>query len=175
MLPQPPHDIVIRKALPDDAAILARAEREIAKTPGRLASRPDELKDEAFREKILALAKIEAALYVVMEMNESIVGHAVLEPHKLASTSHVVSLTIAIHEGHQGRGYGKLLMRHLVEWAKANPKVEKFELQVRSKNRHAIRLYESFGFKEEGRKIRRLKYGPGDYQDDIYMALWVAD
>jgi len=36
-----------------------------------------------------------------------------------------------------------------------------------------IRLYERLGFIEEGRETKRLKDGPDDYQDDIYMAQWV--
>ena len=61
----------------------------------------------------------------------------------------------------------------LIDWARAHPGIEKFELQVRSSNARAIKLYEGLGFVEEGRKTRRLKYGPNDYQDDVYMALWV--
>ena len=167
-------NIVIRKAKPEDAPTLAKAEREIAITPGRLASHPNELKDENFREKIIALSKIETGLYVVVEEEGVIVGHALLDPHNLAATSHVVSLTIAIHEGHQGKGLGKKLMQYLIEWTKGHPKIEKFELQVRSSNLRAINLYRSLGFLEEGRKTKRLKYGPNEYLDDIYMALWVG-
>jgi ribosomal protein S18 acetylase RimI-like enzyme len=169
-----PQNLIIRKATPEDASTLAEAEREIARIPGRLASRPEELKDEALREKILSLSGHDSALYVVVEQNGRIVGHAVLEPHKLAATSHVVFLTIAIHEGHQGMGIGKALLRYLIEWARANPRIEKFELQVRSSNLRAIKLYEGLGFVEEGRKTKRIKYGPDDYQDDVYMALWVG-
>jgi putative acetyltransferase len=169
-----PHELVIRKATPDDAAILAEAERVVARVPGRLASRPEELKDEAFVEKIVALSRNDSALYVVVEHEGRIVGHAILEPHKLATTSHVVFLTIVVHEGHQGMGIGKVLMRYLIDWARANPKIEKFELQVRSSNVRAIRLYERLGFVEEGRKTRQIKYGPNDYQDNVYMALWVG-
>jgi putative acetyltransferase len=164
----------IREAVPDDAPILAAAEREIAIMPGRLASRPEELLDENFREKIIALSQDESGLYLVIETEGEIVGHAFLEPHKLAATSHVVSLTIAIHEGCQGKGYGRALMQKLIDWTKAHPRIEKFELQVRSGNQKAIALYKSFGFIEEGRKIKRLKYGPNKYLDDIYMALWVG-
>jgi RimJ/RimL family protein N-acetyltransferase len=166
--------VTFRNAMPEDAPILAEAEREIAKTPGRLASSPNELKDEHFREKIIALSSIETGLYVVIEEDGAIVGHAVLDPHKLASTAHVVSLTIAIHEGHQGKGLGKKLMQYLIEWTKNHPKIEKFELQVRSSNTRAINLYKSLGFAEEGRKTKRLKYGPNEYLDDVYMALWVG-
>ena len=101
-------------------------------------------------------------------------GHAILEPHKLASTSHVVALTIVIHEGYQGNGIGRTLMRYLIDWAKANPKIEKIELHVRSSNVRAIHLYTSLGFIEEGRKTRQIKYGANDYQDNVYMALWVG-
>lgn len=164
----------IRAARVDDAPILAAAERQVARVPGRLASRPEELRDESFRDRIAQLADNEAALYVVVEGEQGIVGHAVVEPHKLANVSHVVFLTIVIHEGHQGQGLGRRLMEHVIAWARANPRVEKFELQVRSSNTRAIRLYQSLGFVEEGRKTRRLKYGAGDYQDDVYMAMWVG-
>lgn len=65
-------------------------------------------------------------------------------------------------------------MNELVSWARANPRVEKIELQVRSSNAGAIALYRSLGFVEEGRKTRRLKLGPNEYIDDVYMALWVG-
>ena len=167
-------EVVIRKARPDEAPALAEAERVIARTPGQLASRPEELRDEDFKQKIVALSQSETGLYVVAEQDGTLVGHAILDPLKLAVTAHVVVLTIAIHEGYQGRGFGRKLMAHLISWARANPKIEKFELQVRSSNERAVSLYKSLGFIEEGRKTRRLKYGPGSYMDDIYMALWVG-
>jgi putative acetyltransferase len=167
--------MIIRRARPEDAPILAAAEREIAKTPGQLASKPEELRDEWFLEKIIALSEEAAGVYLVVEQDKKIAGHAFLERHKLTSLSHVVTLTMAIHEGHQGQGFGKALMRRLIEWAKANPEIEKFELQVRSGNTRAIALYKSFGFVEEGRKIKRIKYAPNYYVDDVYMALWVGD
>jgi putative acetyltransferase len=81
---------------------------------------------------------------------------------------------IAVHEGHQRQGVGRALMNSLLRWARSNPRVEKVELQVRSSNEPAIALYRSLGFVEEGRKTRRLKIGPNEYLDDVYMALWVG-
>ena len=166
--------MTIRNASPNEASILAAAEREIARTPGRLASAPHELNDESFSDKIIALTNMDNAKFVVIEENESIIGHAIVEPHKLQSTSHVVNLTIVIHEGHQGKGHGKMLMNYLIDWAKAHPKIEKFELHVRSSNTRAIKLYESLGFVEEGRKTKQVKYSADNYQDNVYMAMWVG-
>jgi putative acetyltransferase len=162
----------IREARPEDAPRLAAAERAIARVPGRLASSPDEIDDDAVRKKILDLD--DRGIYLVAEQAGTIVGHAFLESLSLAATSHVVRLTIAVHEGHQRRGVGRTLMNELLRWARSNPRVKKVELQVRSSNERAIALYRSLGFVEEGRKTRRLKIGPNDYLDDVYMALWVG-
>jgi ribosomal protein S18 acetylase RimI-like enzyme len=154
--------------------VLAAAERAIAKVPGLLASRPDEIDDDAVREMIVALDGRGRGNYLVAESAGAVVGHAFLEPLPLAVTAHVVRLTIAVHEGHQERGIGRALMNELLDWARSNPRVEKVELQVRSSNERAIALYRSLGFVEEGRKTRRLKIGPNQYIDDVYMALWVG-
>ena len=164
----------IRKARPDDAPLLAAAERAIASVPGRLASRPDEIHDDAVQKVIVDLNERGRGHYLVAEHAGTIVGHALLESLPLAVTSHVVRLTIAVHEGHQRRGVGRALMNALLFWARSNPRVEKVELQVRSSNEPAIAPYRSLGFVEEGRKTRRLKLGPDEYLDDVYMSLWVG-
>jgi len=164
----------IRKARPEDAPLLAKAERAIASVPGKLASRPDEIDDDAVRRKILELDERGCGIHLVAEHAGAVVGHAFLEALSLAATSHVVRLTIAVHEGHQRQGVGRALMNEVLHWSRSNPRVEKVELQVRSANDPAIALYRSLGFIEEGRKTRRLKIGPNEYLDDVYMALWVG-
>lgn len=164
----------IREARREDAPLLAAAERAIASVPGKLASSPDEIEDDAVRSKILHLEDRDHGIYLVAERAGTVVGHAFLESLSLAATAHVVRLTIAVHEGHRRRGVGSALMNELLRWARSNPRVEKVELQVRSSNDPAIALYRSLGFVEEGRKTRRLKIGSNAYLDDIYMALWVG-
>ncbi|WP_437916386.1 GNAT family N-acetyltransferase [Sorangium sp. So ce302] len=164
----------IREARPEDARLLAAAERAIASVPGKLASRPDEIVDDDLRKKIVDLDARSGGIYLVAERAGTVVGHAFLEPLSLAATSHVVRLMIAVHQGHQRQGVGRALMNALLRWARSNPRVEKVELQVRSSNEPAIALYRSLGFVEEGRKTRRLKIGPNEYLDDVYMALWVG-
>jgi ribosomal protein S18 acetylase RimI-like enzyme len=173
-MPHATPESVIRDARAEDAIVLAAAEREIAKIPGRLASRPHELKDEAFLAKVDALARSESGIYVVLESNGNIVGHALLDPLRLEVTAHVVVLTIAIHEGQQGKGFGKLLLSHLIDWARSNAGIEKVMLHVRSSNEVAIGLYKKAGFSLDGVSARQIKLGPNTNLDNIAMSMWVG-
>jgi RimJ/RimL family protein N-acetyltransferase len=162
----------IRRARPDDAATLAKAEQTLARTPGRLVSRPHELKAENFRRSIEELRT--AGLYVVAEEGGLVVGHALLVPMPLEAIAHVFRLTIMVHEGHQGRGVGTALMKHLMDWARRDPRCLKIELGVRSVNTRAIRLYKKLGFKLEGRLKKRLRMPDGTFIDDLLMG-WLPD
>lgn len=164
----------IRRARREDAPLLAASERAIASVPGKLASLPDEIDEDALAKKILDLQDGVGGIFLVAEDAGAVIGHGLLDPLPLRATAHVVRLTIAVHEGHQHQGVGRALMNELLSWARSNPRVEKVELQVRSSNEPAIWLYRSLGFVEEGRKTRRLKIGPDQYLDDVYMALWVG-
>lgn len=59
--------IIIRRAHPDDAGQLYRAEYSTSQQPGLLISRPNELSIEAFSEKIDWLTS--AGLYLIAEMD----------------------------------------------------------------------------------------------------------
>jgi len=73
----------------------------------------------------------------------------------------------------RGKGIGTTLLQTLIEWAGANPLIEKVGLAVFANNEQAIRLYRKLGFVEEGRRPREMKLGPGQYVDDIMMYRFV--
>lgn len=160
--------LTLRPARPADAATLADAEREVARVPGRLVSRPHELRMEAFEAKIGALA--ERGRYVVAEQEGRIVGHALLDPLGLEAIAHVFRLTIVVHPGNERRGIGRALMQDLLDWAARSPEVGKVELAVRATNQAAIALYRQMGFVEEGRLAGRIRLPDGTRVDDLLMA-----
>lgn len=162
-------NLTIRQARLEDAGVLANAEREIARTPGFLASRPHEIVDARFPARITD----PLGRFLVAEVDGAIVGHGLLEPLALEVTRHVVQLTLAVNLGWQGQGIGRALLTALLEWARAAPHVERVELRVRSGNAAAIALYEKLGFVEEGRLKNRIKLGPDQYVDDVCMGLAV--
>ena len=165
----PSQEIAIRKARIEDAPVLCAAEQEIARTPGLLVSQPDELSPRAFAATIAALAN-GGGCYLVAEDGGRIVGHAMLEPMSLRAVSHVFRLTIVVHSGHWRRGIGTLMMKALTAWATEAPAAHKIELSVRSSNEPAKRLYEKFGFVEEGRLRNRIRLADGGFVDDVTMA-----
>ncbi len=90
----------------------------------------------------------------VMHREETLTGYGVMSV--AAGESHVLNL--CVRPECQGRGYGGMLLEHLLRMA-ARFRAEVVLLEVRPSNRAAVRLYLSKGFSEVG--VRR-KYYPGD-------------
>lgn len=164
--------MIIREARVEDAPVVAAAERETARTPGLLVSRPHELELKVFEQKIADITKI--GRYIVADNDGRVVGHALLDPMPLDAISHVFRLTIVVHPGFLGQGVGTSLMRDLMDWAQQTPRVGKIELLVRATNERAIHLYSKLGFVEEGRFRNRVRLPDGELVDDIAMA-WFLD
>lgn len=163
----------IREARVEDAPALVKAEKEIAKMPGFLISRPSELIQELFEATIIECNVDHSGKYLVAEKDQKILAHGFLLPLGLKAISHVASLTIVVHEGFQGEGIGKAITQDLINWAKKSDKIEKIQLHVRESNEKAIGLYKKLGFTEEGRWLKRVKISDDYYLDDILMGLWV--
>jgi putative acetyltransferase len=161
--------IGVRSARVDDAATLCAAEQAIARTPGLLISRPEELHPRTFAALIEKLSD-GVGCYFVAEEDGLAVGHALLNPMDLVAVSHVFRLTIVVHPGESGRGIGTSLMQAVCNWATRSPRVHKVELLVRSTNERALSLYRKFGFVEEGRLRERVRLPDGWFVDEISMA-----
>ena len=163
--------VTIRRARLSDAPILCAAEREIAKTPGRLVSLPEELIEDNFARKIEQLH--DQGTYIVAECGGTIVGHAFLDaPSPQRRLAHVRFLNLVVHTPYAGQGIGTALLRALQAATSANG-IERIELRVRGKNTVAVNLYKKCGFIEEFVSQRRIKLEDGTYLDDISM-VWFA-
>jgi [ribosomal protein S18]-alanine N-acetyltransferase len=90
----------------------------------------------------------------VMNNAERLVGYAVMS--MAAGECHILNL--CVRPECQGRGYGRLLLRALLDHAQRN-RVETAFLEVRPSNTPAVHLYLSEGFNEVG---LRQRYYPAD-------------
>lgn len=63
---------------------------------------------------------------------------------------HRASIGINVLKKHWGLGVGKALLSKAIEYFNSNKELTKLELEVRSDNNRAIKLYKKFGFKIKG-------------------------
>ena len=75
-------------------------------------------------------------------------------------------LNICVEPDCQGRGLGRMLLRHALECATDHDAEQAF-LEVRPSNATAIRLYESMGFVQVG--LRKEYYPAGDKREDALV------
>lgn len=80
-------------------------------------------------------------------------------------------LNVAVDAGCRGRGYGRRLVKYLLDQAVQGGR-DVITLEVRESNAVARRLYESFGFATIG---RRKGYYQDNHEDAIVMILDVRD
>ncbi|MFC0298567.1 GNAT family N-acetyltransferase [Geobacillus jurassicus] len=138
--------------------------------------------------------KTEAEMTVTSEQQHQWLQQMVNEPGKLAILAEHDGEMIGFldfHNGnkqrirHQGffgmsvkkdfrhQGIGTALLAALLDWATENPLIEKVCLEVVADNTNALRLYQKFGFVEEGVKKKAVKIDEKTYWDLIVMARFV--
>lgn len=81
---------------------------------------------------------------------------------------------IAIGEDeYRGKGFGKLSLNWLIDYAFKKLKLHKINLGVIKDNEPAVKLYKSLGFKIEGEMKEEVFY-EGKYYDFLSMALFLT-
>ena len=85
--------------------------------------------------------------------------------------SHVVTLGLMVDPDRRGSGVGSALLERFLTWARDETDLEKAELHVHAENDRALELYARFGFLDEGRRRKAIKYHDGRYMDDVLMGL----
>ena len=158
--------VTIRAMEPSDAPGVSALIGSEGVFPGTL-----QMPDMAVASRVDLIQKIEpGTCRLVAEHEGRIVGSAGL--HLVGNSmrrSHVRMLGIGIAGEWQGKGLGRQLMQRLIDWADNWASVLRIELVVHADNDHAIALYRSMGFVEEGRH-RAYAMKNGRYVDAICMA-----
>ncbi len=102
------------------------------------------------------------AVYFCIEEDGNVVGYVGM--WNISGEGNINN--VAVLPAHRRKGYGKLLLSHLITYAKEH-QLSFLTLEVRVSNEGAIRLYESCGFVAVG---RRKKYYD-NREDAILMTL----
>jgi putative acetyltransferase len=113
----------------------------------------------------------ESALFIAV-LDNNIVGRLDINGFKRASLAHVVSLGISVDAVFRRQGIGTILIKQGLLYISEHPEIKRIELEVHARNVPAIRFYERFGFKQEGRYEKRL-FQHGRFFDTLRLArLW---
>lgn len=88
----------------------------------------------------------------------------------LQSHGGIGELGMAVDARWRGRGVGSALMAAAIVWA-CDHDLHKLALQLWPHNTPALRLYQKFGFVEEGRLYRQYRRRNGELWDAIVMGL----
>jgi ribosomal protein S18 acetylase RimI-like enzyme len=146
--------------------------KAVAKNGVGIARQENEVTDEYIQNFISK--SIEKGLIIVGEHPDD-PQQLVAEIHAYKSGlkvfDHVFGdLTLVVHPQFQGKKLGRMIFTiFLEEVSRDRHDVGKVELISRESNTKAIRLYESLGFRIEGRLEMRIKRLDGGYEADIPM------
>ncbi|MBK6725915.1 MAG: ribosomal protein S18-alanine N-acetyltransferase [Xanthomonadales bacterium] len=105
----------------------------------------------------------------VLATRAEIIGYFVLSV--AANEAHV--LNVCVDPSEQGHGYGRRLMKRLLDLARWH-RAERVFLEVRPSNPRAIALYHDLGFNEIGRRPRYYPAKNGR-EDALVMAIELVD
>jgi RimJ/RimL family protein N-acetyltransferase len=164
--------ITVRAGRRDDAAAIKELYRTVAATPGGIARAADEITDEYVRHFVES--SIERGIILVADLPGStkLAGEIHAYRSDVRAFQHSLGeLTIAIHPDAQGQGLGRRIFTQLLDEVRRNhPDITRVELITSEYNTRAQRLYESLGFRREGRMERRFRSSEARYEADIPMA-----
>lgn len=114
---------------------------------------------------ILADALASGYYMVVMTEGEAVLGYGVVQV--ILDEGHLLNITIDPVQ--QGRGLGRRLLAHLVDYARHH--TDTLFLEVRPSNAAAIALYQSEGFNEVGLRRNYYPARDGGREDALLMAM----
>lgn len=165
---------IIENACPEDAAAILEYLKVVGGETDNLNMGAEGLpitveKEEAFLRSMFDSS--DDVMYVAKSDGE-IVGVANVSRLK-RRMNHRASIGVSVRRCAWHRGIGTALMEKLIAFARNNG-IEQLELEVRSDNDRAIRLYENFGFQKIGTIPAFLKVN-GEAFDCDYMVLRLAN
>jgi RimJ/RimL family protein N-acetyltransferase len=168
------NSLIIRKAQESDAEQIILHKRKVLDESSHfLGSSLEEFEPTIQEEQALIHLHNQNGLLLVAEDNQSIIGLLNFRLSTSKKFSHKGFFGMSIQEAYTNKGIGTTLITSLIDWAKAESRVEKLSLEVFSNNERAIHLYSKLGFIEEGRLVKNAKLGPNEYVDDIIMSMFV--
>jgi RimJ/RimL family protein N-acetyltransferase len=172
-------EFVIREAAITDAEQLIAHTRGILSEPQWSVTQSEEFQVTAGQEEdwIAGFRQRPHSILLVADLgtlqDSRVIGAANFNTQPRFRVRHRGRVGIGVQAAYRGLGVGAALLQTLLDWAAAEPELERVELSVFAHNEGAIRLYRKLGFAEEARLQHAFKLADGSYYDEIMMVKWV--
>ena len=165
--------IIIRETQPADAGALLQFLEKVGAESEFLTFGPGELAmTVAEEEKFLAgFAAQKNSLALIALSQTEIVGSLTFIGGKRKRIEHAGEFGLSVLKEYWQQGIGCALIKRMLEWCRQSG-IRKVNLRVREDNLAAIRLYQKFSFREEGR-ISREFYLNGRFYASLAMGLTI--
>ena len=110
---------------------------------------------------------------IVAEVEGKVAGYASLSAYRLKEAYvSTVELSIYVGEGHRGKGLATILMREILELAKADERIHLVVSVITGENEPSVKLHEKYGFTYCGR-VHQVGFKHGRYLDIVTYELLV--
>ena len=146
----------------------ARLKREIESSASHLVVSGGERRESALHILVRMIVSRRKLHTLIAADNSGFMGYVSLVFPRFRKLQGNAYLTIAVKDSCRGRGIGTLLMKSAEEFARERG-ARRIELDVLSKNKGAVRLYERLGYVTEGRRSQAVEDGDG-FDDVVMMA-----
>ncbi|NLZ92893.1 MAG: GNAT family N-acetyltransferase [Firmicutes bacterium] len=163
--------IIIRETQPADAGALLQFLEKVSAESDFLTFGAGEFEmTVAEEEKFLAgIAAQRNSLALIALSQAKVVGSLTFIGGKRKRVEHAGEFGLSVLKEYWQQGIGSALIQSLLVWCKQSG-IRKVNLRVREDNLTAIKLYQKFGFREEGR-ISREFYLNGRFYDSYALGL----
>ena len=146
--------ITVREMTESDIKDIAELEKECFSEPWSENSLRDELTNETAR-------------FYVLRDGEDLLGY--IGANNICNEVYITN--VAVNSKYRGKGYGKILVNHLIKQSEAE-RAFFITLEVRKSNENAIALYEKCGFKLIG---ERKNFYSKPTEDALIYTYYIED
>ncbi len=91
------------------------------------------------------------AVMILALVDNNIIAIGTIASNQKIKSKHNGELGIVVEAQYQGKGIGNYIIGWLCEWCRSNEVTKRIQLDVRTDNESAVKLYEKFGFVKVGK------------------------
>ena len=164
-------EIKITNARPEDAEELIDYMQQVFGETEFLLREPEEFEMTVEEEKefLKNMNQSEKNIFIIARVDGRIAGNLGFTGSELNRYSHQGEFGMSVLKEYWGNGIGSLLIETLIDWAREQD-ITRISLRVDENNQRGWKLYEKFGFQQEGILRNKKRLADGNYRNEIIMA-----